>query len=180
MEITLDLSEKAVRRIQAYKILTNHRSEDISQLISDIVEEALKHKCAMALDIDISTIGHQTVTQEKPQFDSNYDIMAGFGDEDDTPDPEDVPGEEDEEAQVPEVGVTLEAIDRDMYIENPKIEAKGEADDKMVQEIFPNFKAPILHGSDEFTDSRILKRKKKFSTGKAKVTAYTGADTEEQ
>ena len=176
LEIPVTL--QTIRLIKSYAALSGKETSEISRTlgenVSTILEARLKDLIAtevgatilgegMSVAITNTAYGH---TQGIPH---NEMMVDGLGDDQDVEDPQDIPPSP--QQVIPRKGgITIADIDHDMDIDDPSVEAKAEPLD-MVN--------PKDTGSDDFAeamgyiDSRIMKRKKRFGQGRAKVTALS-------
>jgi len=196
MKIELDLSPKAVRMIKALTVLTGDTAASIEEQISQLVESSLKSRIGAELGLSEEPVVTDS-RATKPVYQDTTGISDGLGDDDtDAPeeeseddDPEITEGLKEMDALVPKSGgVSDEAMERDLEVEDPQVEAKSEpstfgedilkggseisAEDIFSQESgIPVPTPPVVE--EGYEDHRVSKRKKR-SRSKAIISGFTG------
>lgn len=185
--LELKVSLRTVRMLRALAALKGSTPSQIEQLATSLFEEAISYaiKCELDLVPEVENIRYHRREMKKPEpqpqpqpvFDQG--LSAGLGDEyayeEEEPQPE-----TDAFAMVPKQGgLSDEALERDLEVDDPEHEAKAEPPTDEIpysdaEEMFRKIAGiPLPVEEAEEIDHRILKRKKRLDS-KAKVTELLG------
>lgn len=182
MIVEVNISPRGVRLLKTLGFLTGKSSDDLTQEVGDILEEALKKRVATELEIEVEASKPvQTPAFRRPFVggvsgaNDVTQIASGLGDDDlDDLEPAEIPPTRDPEGLIPKSGGLTEAtLNQDMSIDDPSTEAKGEAPDtgiaqgSEIEEAFANMIGP---------NSWAEKRKKGPSKSRGRVTPLGGND----
>lgn len=189
VSIEMNLTPTAIRTLKSYLALSGKTSTEVSEeigtVVSDLLIERLKKKIAGELGIEVAQapspvnfsraravpnqIGHHAAN-----FTDTTGISDGLGDEDLETDH--IEGLTDPTALVPRTGgLTYEAIEKDMQVENPDVEAASEPNQTWAEQMAHGTSSDDIFAAAagiNTNDNRLQKRKKR-SIGKGKVTTLT-------
>lgn len=194
MKITMNLPPKTVRLIKAVSALTGKDLNGVTDTLSGILDQGLKKIIADEVGIE----GQQSVTTFNRDITAtNMDsdpVISGLGDVDeeqedqtgerDSPDSEIIEGLQEMDSMIPPSGGLTESdLEKDMEIDDPEKEAKGEPTPSKGAENSGGaeelFSSVLGLGSDNpYMDDRVAKRQKKFKGSRGRVTPFNGREEE--
>lgn len=200
MEITLNISEKLLRKIKALSTLEESSIEGFESRIVESLEETISQKIVqlamgeqepILMPFAHTTQPARTVAYSKtetitPDMDYSQEaVVSGLGDEDDEDD-EDVGVPVDAFDLIPETGgLSDDAIEKDMKVEDPDTEAigseytapEGTNSESSPEDLFSSTLKIDPPAQTHMIDPRVARKKKHHQdlakTRKAKVFAAT-------
>ena len=201
MKLELDIPESLVKKIKAYHALSG---EDIEALVVSTLDKAvtgaIMEKMGGGLDAAPSAVNGHVLRQEKQRQDHSA-VTDGLGDDDELfEEEEEEGGSITDEVEGGEVlhgaedlvpdsgGLTEEALDRDMVVEDPENEAVAESTGSFADEISSGrnaeemFAANLAGNEDEdsILDRRTIEGRRRRTgavSRKTKVFAMTGEES---
>jgi len=187
MEVTINISDRLLKKIKALAILQEDASQDFEAIIEMYLEDTIstqiialvegKDKRSQLRPTKVSA-DTQIPAQQQEHYNQNT-VAVGLGDEE----PESSTGTEDMYAFVPQKGgITFDDIENDMRIEDPDHEAisgryDGPTDGVSAEELFSsqlNLPTPPSDSVDLRAERRHKHMQRLATTRKAKVTEIIG------